>query len=99
MSSEVALTGLEYIDKDGTRVSVEQNEEVDDIPKEILDDFREKGAIGSPVITQAKADQEKEDLLNKIDELQRQLAETKKSADPQQNVTPAKKAAAPQGGK
>lgn len=79
MATQVALTGLEYIDADGTRVSIEQNEEVGDIPKDILEDFKAKGAIGEPVITQAKADAEKEELLSKIDELQRQLAESKKA--------------------
>jgi BMFP domain-containing protein YqiC len=82
MAAQVALTGLEYIDEDGTRVSVAQNEEIKGMPADVLKDFKAKGAIGEPVITQAKADEEKEELLNKIDELQRQLAETKKAPTP-----------------
>jgi hypothetical protein len=73
MANEVALTGLEYHDPDGNRVSLEEGSKVDKVPKDVLDGFREAGAIGEPVLTQADKDEEREELLQRIADLQAQL--------------------------
>lgn len=77
MANEVALTGLEFIDDKGERVSVAEGDKISEysIPKEDLELFKETGSIGEPVMTQSDKDAEKDELLEQIAQLQRDLAE------------------------
>jgi len=75
--AEVALTGLEYIDDKGNRVSVAEGDKVDKVPADTLDEFRELGAIGEPAMTQADKDAEKDELLQQVADLQAELAAVK----------------------
>jgi hypothetical protein len=87
MATEIALTGLNYHNDDGENVFVEGGSKVPaDIPKQVLKDYRENGAIGEAPLTQIDRDAEKDELLSKVDELQKQLADaqaarTKAEAD------------------
>lgn len=94
--AEVALTGLNYIDADGNNVTLPEGSKVDKVPKDLLDDFREYGAIGEPALTQADKDAEKEELLQKVADLQAELEKTKAQQQaPATPNPPAKTAAAP----
>jgi hypothetical protein len=96
MATEVALTGLEYLDDEGQRVSVAEGDKVDGIPEDVLDGFRENGAIGEPALTQADKDAEKDELLQKIAELQAELQATKAQQEaPATPNPPAAKKAVP----
>ena len=101
--AEVALTGLEYLEEDGTRVSITEGGKVDQVPKKVLETFRAAGSIGEPVMTQSDKDEEREELLQEIARLQEELAvaqeKEKAPATPNPTNVPAKKAAAPQTGK
>jgi hypothetical protein len=99
--NEVALTGLEYIDEDGQRVSVPEGSKVDKVPADVLDGFRENGAIGEPAVTQADKDEEREELLRRIDQLQKALGDAQAQSEQQTSPNPpaAKKAVAPPAGK
>jgi hypothetical protein len=93
LMAEVALTGLEYLDDEGQRVSVAEGEKVDKVPKDVLSDFRERGAIGEPLVTQSDKDAEREELLEQVAKLQQELAE--KDAQLKQPATPSPAKPAP----
>lgn len=92
--AEVALTGLEYLDDKGNRVSVAEGDKVDKVPSALLDEFREYGAIGEPAMTQADKDAEKDELLQKVADLQAQLEATKRQQQAPASPTPTTEAPA-----
>lgn len=79
--AEVALTEIKYGKDDGTVEVIPEGAKVDHLPKEIKEQLRETESIGEPALTQADKDAEKDELLDRIADLQRQLQETKEKRE------------------
>lgn len=86
--AEVALTKIRHGNEDGSVIEIEEGGKVDKLPSDVKDTLRELGSIGEPALTQADKDEEKEELLDRIAELQKQLAEANARREAQATPSP-----------
>jgi len=80
--TDVALTRIVHGNGDQTRVVIEQGDKVTGLDAKTIKLLKEQGAIGEPVVGPADKDEEKAQLLTKIEQLQKELAEANKPKEP-----------------
>jgi hypothetical protein len=75
--AEVALTRIVHGEEDGSRTVIEEGGSVKDLPKDVVDELREAGAVGTPPAAASGLADERDALQARVAELEAQLAEAK----------------------